>query len=72
MLNHVIFALETGLPSDPAMNRLWSELDNFRLISNSDAHSGENLRTGAVPKELLSRSTLVAKTTRKEQPLRLI
>jgi uncharacterized protein (TIGR00375 family) len=38
-----IFALETGLSSDPAMNRLWSALDGCRLISNSDAHSGENL-----------------------------
>ena len=42
-LTKEIFALETGLSSDPAMNRLWSALDNFRLISNSDAHSGENL-----------------------------
>ena len=32
-------AIETGLSSDPAMNRLWSNLDNFTLISNSDAHS---------------------------------
>lgn len=38
-----IFALETGLSSDPAMNRHWSALDNFALVSNSDAHSGPNL-----------------------------
>ncbi|MDR0827018.1 MAG: UvrD-helicase domain-containing protein [Desulfovibrio sp.] len=38
-----IFALETGLSSDPAMNRLWSALDSCRLVSNSDAHSGEKL-----------------------------
>lgn len=38
-----IFALETGLSSDPDMNRLWSSLDRFKLVSNSDAHSGENL-----------------------------
>ncbi|MFP5239199.1 MAG: UvrD-helicase domain-containing protein [Acidobacteriota bacterium] len=38
-----IFALETGLSSDPDMNRLLSGLDRFRLISNSDAHSGEKL-----------------------------
>jgi len=34
-----IFALETGLSSDPAMNWRLSELDNFTLISNSDSHS---------------------------------
>lgn len=34
-----IFALETGLSSDPAMNRLVSALDRFTLISNSDCHS---------------------------------
>ncbi len=38
-----IFALETGLSSDPAMVRLLSSLDRFRLVSNSDAHSAENL-----------------------------
>ncbi len=38
-----IFALETGLSSDPAMNRICSFLDNYRLISNSDAHSPNNL-----------------------------
>ncbi len=34
-----IFALETGLSSDPPMNRRLSSLDKFNLISNSDAHS---------------------------------
>ncbi|MGD9014419.1 MAG: endonuclease Q family protein [Candidatus Omnitrophota bacterium] len=34
-----IFALETGLSSDPAMNWRWSALDRFSLISNSDSHS---------------------------------
>lgn len=34
-----IFALETGLSSDPEMNWMLSSLDNFSLISNSDAHS---------------------------------
>ncbi|MDR1946224.1 MAG: UvrD-helicase domain-containing protein [Desulfovibrio sp.] len=42
-LSPEIFALETGLSSDPAMNRLWSALDSCRLVSNSDAHSGEKL-----------------------------
>jgi len=34
-----IFALETGLSSDPAMNWRLSMLDRYRLVSNSDAHS---------------------------------
>lgn len=34
-----IFALETGLSSDPAMNWQLSCLDRFSLISNSDSHS---------------------------------
>jgi DNA helicase II / ATP-dependent DNA helicase PcrA len=38
-----IYAVETGLSSDPAMNRRVSELDNLTLISNSDAHSPANL-----------------------------
>ena len=42
-LSEEIFALETGLSSDPEMNWLWSELDGYRLVSNSDAHSGEKL-----------------------------
>ena len=38
-----IFALETGLSSDPPMNWRLSMLDRFRLVSNSDAHSPGNL-----------------------------
>ena len=38
-----IFAAETGLSSDPDMNRCLSALDGIALVSNSDAHSGENL-----------------------------
>ncbi len=34
-----IFALETGLSSDPEMNHRVSALDRFTLISNSDTHS---------------------------------
>jgi DNA helicase-2/ATP-dependent DNA helicase PcrA len=38
-LSKYVFALETGLSSDPDMNRLVSALDRFSLISNSDCHS---------------------------------
>jgi uncharacterized protein (TIGR00375 family) len=34
-----IYAIETGLSSDPPMNRRLSALDGITLISNSDAHS---------------------------------
>ena len=42
-LSENIFALETGLSSDPAMNWRLSALDKYTLVSNSDAHSGKNL-----------------------------
>jgi uncharacterized protein (TIGR00375 family) len=38
-----IFALETGLSSDPEMNWRLSMLDRYSLVSNSDAHSPCNL-----------------------------
>ncbi|MCP4401652.1 MAG: hypothetical protein GY801_30670, partial [bacterium] len=38
-----IFALETGLSSDPPMNWRLSALDNYTLVSNSDAHSPQKL-----------------------------
>jgi len=34
-----VFAIETGLSSDPPMNWRCSSLDAYRLVSNSDAHS---------------------------------
>jgi DNA helicase-2/ATP-dependent DNA helicase PcrA len=38
-----IFAVETGLSSDPPMNWRCSALDRYTLVSNSDAHSPEKL-----------------------------
>ena len=38
-----IHALETGLSSDPPMNRRLSALDPYVLVSNSDAHSASKL-----------------------------
>jgi len=38
-----LFAVETGLSSDPPMNWRVSELDGLTLVSNSDAHSPQNL-----------------------------
>ncbi len=42
-LSEHIFAVETGLSSDPEMNWHVSKLDKFRLVSNSDAHSASKL-----------------------------
>ena len=38
-----IYAVETGLSSDPAMHSRVSALDRFTLVSNSDAHSPQKL-----------------------------
>lgn len=46
-LSSHIHALETGLSTDPAMNWMCSILDNYNLISNSDAHSPEKLGRNA-------------------------
>ena len=42
-LSSRIGAIETGLSSNPPMNWAVSSLDRFAIISNSDAHSPENL-----------------------------
>jgi uncharacterized protein (TIGR00375 family) len=41
-----IFALETGLSSDPPMNWRLSTLDRYALVSNSDSHSHWPWRIG--------------------------
>jgi uncharacterized protein (TIGR00375 family) len=38
-----IYAIETGLSSDPLMNRRLSALDAITLVSNSDAHSASKI-----------------------------
>ena len=42
-LTPYIFAVETGLSSDPEMNWRVSDLDGLTLISNSDAHSPQKV-----------------------------
>jgi uncharacterized protein (TIGR00375 family) len=41
-----IYALETGLSSDPLMNWRLSKLDKLKLLSNSDSHSAWPWRIG--------------------------
>lgn len=53
-LTPYVYAVETGLSSDPAMNWRLSMLDSFALISNSDAHSPANLGREACVFEELS------------------
>ncbi|HLC64139.1 MAG TPA: endonuclease Q family protein [Patescibacteria group bacterium] len=42
-LSPYVYAIETGLSSDPPMNWRLSNLDKVVLVSNSDAHSLQNL-----------------------------
>jgi DNA helicase-2/ATP-dependent DNA helicase PcrA len=46
-LAHHIYAVETGLSTDPPMNWMCSFLDNYTLTANSDAHSPERLGRNA-------------------------
>lgn len=41
-----VFAIETGMSSDPAMNWRVSKLDRISLVSNSDSHSPVTWRLG--------------------------
>ncbi|HPW05892.1 MAG TPA: endonuclease Q family protein [bacterium] len=51
-----IYAYETGLSSDPEMNWRLSALDKLTCLSNSDAHSLENIGREANVMELTSAS----------------
>ncbi|MBX4187286.1 MAG: endonuclease Q family protein [Candidatus Doudnabacteria bacterium] len=58
-----IFAIETGLSSDPAMNWQISNLDKYSLVSNSDAHSlrkiGREANVFEIPESKLSYSEII-------------
>lgn len=62
-----IHAIETGLSSDPAMNRRLSALDGITLVSNSDAHSAAKIGREAniFETEISYRAMAAALTTRK-------
>lgn len=58
-----IFAIETGLSSDPLMNWQVEDLDRVALLSNSDAHSlrklGRESNVFEIDKEKLSYSEII-------------
>lgn len=62
-----IYALETGLSSDPAMNWRLSALDRIALLSNSDAHSPANIGREANVFEIDDLSYFEIKRIIKEQ-----
>ena len=65
-----IFALETGLSSDPEMNWRLSALDRFSLVSNSDSHSPWPTRIGRELNALDANMTYkdVVKTIKEKDP----
>ena len=58
-----IFAVETGLSSDPAMNWRINELDTRSIVSFSDAHSLEKMGREATVIRPLTRPSAFAKAT---------
>ncbi len=58
-----IYALETGLSSDPGMNWMVSDLDRYCLLSNSAAHSlqkiGREANVFSIEKERVSYAEIV-------------
>jgi uncharacterized protein (TIGR00375 family) len=65
-----IFAIETGLSSDPKMNWQVSQVDKYALISNSDAHSlrklGREANVFEIPKEKLSYQSIIETIKQKD------
>ncbi len=65
-LSRYIYAIETGLSSNPPMNWAVETLDRFSIISNSDAHSPEKLGREATIMEMeMSYPSLVKALQRK-------
>lgn len=66
-----IYAVETGLSSNPAMNWRIKELDNRSIVSFSDAHSGPKLGREATVFDLpeLSYQAIYEAITRNTQPV---
>lgn len=67
-----IEGVETGLSSDPAMNRRVSALDSVPLISNSDAHSLPKLGREATVLEAPADLEAMRAAIRSEDPVRFL
>jgi uncharacterized protein (TIGR00375 family) len=67
-----IFAIETGLSSDPAMNWRWSALDPIALVSNSDAHSPSRIAREANVLETEMSYAAVLDAIRAKDPARFL
>lgn len=67
-----IFAIETGLSSDPEMNWRLSALDEITLISNSDAHSPTRLGREANIFNCEMSYAGIARAIREKDPHRLL
>jgi len=70
-----IFAIETGLSSDPKMNWQISALDSYALLSNSDAHSlrkiGREANVFQLPESELSYDNIIG-IIRKRDPSKFL
>lgn len=71
-LTNQIFAIETGLSSNFLMNAQLSELDNFTLLCNSDAHSVQNLGREANLMHADLSYDGITQTLRKNDPANMI
>ena len=67
-----IYAIETGLSSDPAMNWRLSALDSITLISNSDSHSLAKIGREANVFDTELNYTAIAEAIKKKDPSRFL
>lgn len=67
-----IYAIETGLSSDPAMNWRLSGLDKIALISNSDSHSPSKIGREANVFDVALSYAEIAKAIREKNPQKFL
>ncbi|MBI4138195.1 MAG: DNA helicase UvrD [Candidatus Wildermuthbacteria bacterium] len=67
-----IYAIETGLSSDPAMNWRLSSLDGIALLSNSDSHSLEKIGREANVFEAELSYAGIAESIKSKDPARFL